>query len=445
LLSSAAVLVSLVVGLALDQGISRFFIEADDEAEKKRIASSVLIYSVLVFGALVPLASPLAGWVAEDWLAGQVPKSTAILVLFFIWVHSIFVVGVNQLRYTFKSVKFALCQIGNVIISTGLSVLFVFFLEWGVAGVFLGQSIGQFIFGIVAIYLGRQHFRFTFHWPSFRKLLIYSLPLVPGTLSFFLMQYMDRIFLNELKALHEVGVYSIGARLASLVNLFLSGFQAAWWPIVMETYRDDGAAIRFRKVFEFFLFSTLFIMLALSLFSKEALLLLTTEQFSKGYVVVPLLVMSAVLSSIAAYFSFGIQIEQKSMYRLAVNIGAVVVNCILNMLLIPQYGIVGAATATAATYLLLAIISMTISQRLFFVPYRWIRVMVGWVLIFGLCTAFTNIHTGLSLGNYAVKITVLLIALIALSKIFDVDFRQILNVRSIGLAKTAPTQDNTNA
>jgi O-antigen/teichoic acid export membrane protein len=155
--------------------------------------------------------------------------------------------------------------------------------------------------------------------------------------------------------------------------------------------------------------------------------------------------MSAVLSAIASNFTFGIQIEKKSMYRLAVNVGAVIINCVLNLLLIPEYGIVGAATATVVTYLILTAISMAISQNLYFVPYRWIRVIAGWALIACVSVAATTFDTAPSPENIALKMAVLLCSLLALSKIFDIDFRQILHLRNLGQSKPAPARDDSNA
>ena len=83
------------------------------------------------------------------------------------------------------------------------------------------------------------------------------------------MQYVDRYVINELKSLADVGIYGIGARLASLVNLFLTGFQGAWHPIVMKTFKEPDAPERFRVVFNYYTFITSAILLLLSLKQKK--------------------------------------------------------------------------------------------------------------------------------------------------------------------------------
>ena len=187
------------------------------------------------------------------------------------------------------------------------------------------------------------------------------------------------------------------------------GFHGAWAPLVMKSFRDDDAQSNFRLVFEYYLFATLMILVVLSLFSEEILLLLTTEEFSDGYVVVPLLILSTVLASIAGYFTYGIQIRKKSQYRLYINLFAVAINCLLNLALIPAYGIIGAGLATCGSYAFLAAAGMMISQRLYHVPYRWFRVFAA--LIFGTLIASSviaaDLPISLSYGLFKLILTVL--------------------------------------
>lgn len=427
LLSILMVLAPMILGLAMDQAVARFYLDAKDELEKKRIASTVLIYNVLIIALLIPLAWPATAWIADVWLDGQIERGTAVMVFIYIWIHSIFITGNNQLRYQFKSKQYAMCHIGNVLLSTALSVLFVFFLGWGVFGVIFGQSIGQLIFGLLSVYLGRESYSLLFHLPSLGKMLSYSLPLVPSTLSFYGMQVLDRIFLNELRELQDVGLYSMGSRLASLVNLFLMGFHGAWSPMVMKTFREEGAKEKFRTVFNYYLFTTLMILAGLSLFSEEVLIVLTTTEFIGGYVVVPLLVLSAVLASIAAYFTFGIQIEKKSNYRLAINVMALIINCTLNLVLIPRFGIIGAALATCLSYAFLAMAGMVISQRLYYVSYRWGRIFFA-ILLSSVVSVFVIVvDVPVSLIFIIAKMLAALGLLIALVWLLNIRYRELLS------------------
>jgi len=376
LLSYVAVLAPLVIGAALDQAVGRYYLDTSlDEAERRRIASTGLFYNVIAFALAALLLAPSAPFLAEHWLHGQVGPGTLWIVLGFIWVQSIFYITTNQLRYMFMARQFALVTVGATVLSTVAGFALVAWLRLGVAGVFIGQALGQAVFSIVALWLARSCYRAVFDTVLLRRMLRYSVPLVPGTLAFFVMQYVDRYILNEMRGLAEVGIYGMGARVASLVNLFLMGFQGAWYPQVMSSFRESGAQARFRSVFEFYLFVTMLLLIVLSLFGREVLLLLTTPEFAQGYVVVPLLVLGAIMASIANYFSYGIQIAEKNHFRMVLNLVALAVSVTLNVLLIPRFGALGAALANASCAVLLAAGSLAVSQRLYPVPYSWPTVL----------------------------------------------------------------------
>lgn len=420
LLSYFSVLAPLVIGLALDQAVARFYIDSDSEQKKKAIASTVLFYNIFIFVIFIPFYSPLAEFLSVQWLAGHVDKETVSLVFLFIWIRTIFYIANNQLKYLFLSKQFAFCNIGNTILSTLLCIIFIIYNKWGVFGIFLGQAIGQGVFALVSICFARKSYALVFDWQTLKKMLQYSLPLVPGTLSFFVMQYVDRYVLNELKGLTDVGVYGIGARLGSLVNLFLTGFQGAWHPIVMKTFREPDAPERFRVVFNYYIFITSAIVLLLSLFGKEILELLTTSEFSKAFIIVPMMVLSAILASIAAYFTYGIQIAKKSSIRLFINASGLLLNIVLNYLLIYRLGIMGAALATTITFVYMAVIGMTISQKLYYVPYNIQNLLLVCFIVTMCSNAILVLPHEISLTMLLFKALLLILSLFIVAKMLDI-------------------------
>lgn len=378
LLSYFALLAPLVIGCALDQAVGRYYLDDTlDETERNRVASTGLFYNVIAFAVVATLLWPTAPYLAEHWLDGQVGPGTLRIVFCSLWIYAIFYITTNQLRYMFLARAFTLITMGNIVVSTLAGLAFIVWLDLGVAGVFLGQALGQLLFSVVTIWLARDCYRAVFDLAILRRMLRYGLPLVPGTLAFFVMQYVDRYILNEMRGLAELGIYGMGARIASLVNLFLMGFQGAWWPHVMKSFREPGAAESFRMVFELYLFVTLVILVGLALFGREALLLLTTPEFAQGYAVIPLLVLGAIMSSIANYFTYGIQIAEKNHWRMWLNLAALAACVGLNLLLIPTFGALGAGLANALCALLLAAASLAVSQRYYRVPYRWPAIFIA--------------------------------------------------------------------
>jgi O-antigen/teichoic acid export membrane protein len=420
LLSYTAAIVVLFMGAALDHAVARFYQEAESELDKKRIASTVLFYNIFIFAVLIPVVKPVAEVLAHGWLDNQVGPETVVLVFIFIWVNAIFYITNNQLKYCFLAKESALCNIGNVIVSIVLGFVFIVYFRWGVFGLFLGQVIGQGLFSLLALYYGRASYALVFHWATLRRMLVYSLPLVPGTLSFYAMQYVDRYVLNDLKGLHEVGLYGIGARLASLVYLLLQGFQGAWHPIVMKSFKDEDAPARFSVVFNYYLIVMLTIMVGLSLFGKEILSLLTTLAFRQGYVVVPLLVFSAIMASIGGFFTYGIQIAQKSHIRLFLNFSALIINVVLAYIFVPWLGIIGAALSTALSFVFLTAVGLMFSQQLYYVPYKWPSIIIAAVFAVAVSNSILFIDFDITIAGITTKAVVVLVVAFVLARLLDI-------------------------
>jgi O-antigen/teichoic acid export membrane protein len=379
LLSYAAMFIPLIFGLALDQAIGRFYIGADED-NQRRIASTVILYYIVVLFFISLAGMPFAGYLAEYWLDNQVDAKTVVMVFVYMWVLSVYYASNNQLKYMFESKNYALTNVGNTVLSAVLGILFTLILRLGVFGLFLGQSISLAVFSLISLYFGRKTYTFVFDWAHFREMTRYSLPLVPSTIAFFGMQCADRYALKELGSLTDVGIYGVGARLASIIQLFLMGFQGAWYPLMIKNHANPEAKDQFRQVFNHFIFIMSAVLIIISLFGKEILTLLATSRFSSGFIVVPLLIGSSILATIANYFSCGIELRKKTIFKTYMNIAGLILNIILNIVFIRHFGLLGAALATFITLLMMAVAGMTISQRLFYVPYEWGKVVVTLVV-----------------------------------------------------------------
>lgn len=431
LLSNMVILLVLLMGCQLDHALARFYHDAADDEERKTLSSSILFFTVFLFVPFIFLAEPVANWLANDWLKGQVSTTTVEIAFGLIWTQAIYVIANNQLLYAFKSKQFAICSIVSTVFSVALGLLFVAYFKWGVAGLLFGQVVGMTMAMLVSLYFGRAHFAWTFDGDKLAQMLKYSLPLVPGALAFYFMQYVDRYALNHFVGIAEVGLYGIGARVAMLINLFLNGFQGAWNPVVMSSYREQGAPKHFKTVFNYYLFAVLMILVGLSLFGEEILLLLTNKTFSQGFVVVPMLLLAAILSSITHYFTYGIQIAKKSGWRLLLNLSGFALNAGLVFLLIPRYGMIGAALATALSFVFMALVGMAISQRYYYVPYRWRRILTATILAVAASNLIFVVDYPIGMEAILVKIAFILSVMLFLSRLLNVK----LDLRQLGRAK----------
>ena len=109
--------------------------------------------------------------------------------------------------------------------------------------------------------------------------------------------------------------------------------------------------------------------------AEELLILLTTPEFYLVANVIPLLVLALLFSNMYVFMP-GIGIRKKTHFIFLISIFAAFINIILNYLLIPIFGILGAALATAIGYFASFLCFVFFSQKLYYVPHKWLGLMV---------------------------------------------------------------------
>ena len=108
----------------------------------------------------------------------------------------------------------------------------------GLAGVLLSQALAGAAAAIAGLVLLRDSWRFVIDRTDLRRMLAFSLPLIPASLSVFVTLYFSRVALRIFGDLDDVANYGMAARLAGFVGLLVIGMQSAVTPLVYNHYRD---------------------------------------------------------------------------------------------------------------------------------------------------------------------------------------------------------------
>lgn len=349
IIATAVSLLSVLLPLGLSAAVFRFYHD-HDEAGKKELVSTGLWYqflgplSVCALGAL--FSRPLS-----TLLFGSTRYSTFMIVsLLTVPFQAMTLMPVTLMRLNFQKIRYNLLVLGRALFQTALTIVLVVFLRKGLMGVFVSGLVSAVLFSAVGFLLTARHIKLTFSFKHFRLLLSFGVPMVPASLSRWIMGAADRLFLVKMTTLHEVGLYSVGFKLAGLQTFLLMAFRLAWSPIAYSIYRKPEAERVFRKVFLYFLLLASTTGMFLSLFSLEALKILTRPAYYDGHQVVGILAFARVLHAAFYMGSMGIVFANKMKYYALSMACAAGLNLLLNSLLVPPFGMMGAAVATAASY-----------------------------------------------------------------------------------------------
>lgn len=370
LLLAIAGLAFLIVPLEISQGSARYFADAKNDASRTTCFSSSFLFTSLAYILFASMAVANAEWIADAIFSDVSLVDAVRLVVLYIVLTGLFYLTQNQLRWELQSVHYAAASVLMTLVGAGASVMAVSALDMGVNGLLIGMSLGSGCGLGYGLWFLRHRVALTIDRSILRSMLSFSVPLVPAGIVIWLGAYADRVLLNYFMTLDDVGLYGMAQRVASIVGLVMVGIQVSLTPLIYSRYRDQTTPAHLAKIFEMFVAFALVIFLLLSMFSRELITLFASERYAGGASVVIFLVPATVLAQMYI-FAPGPGIAKKTSAHLWISLVGTSAALIGGLILVPLFGLSGAAMATLSGSAVAFVAAMWISQRLYPVPHRW--------------------------------------------------------------------------
>ena len=375
IISVTSSVLSVIFAMGITSALFRSYF-LYDEAEKRKMAiSTAFIYLAGTSTILSVLLIGLAGKFSLLLFHSDQYMLCFRLVFLTLFCDTGTQIGMSVLRAKEEAFRYAMVTVARVLISVGLNIVFVVVLHKGVLGILESNAITA---AVIYLWLTLSVIRkagFGFSTDELKRMLTFGVPLIPAGLAASVIFLADRYFLQFLSTSAEVGLYSLGYSFGLVVNgLLASPFLTAWVPFAFSIYKQPDARQTFSRVFTYFVLVIVFASLAVSVLSKEVLAVMATPEFSAAYKVIPLIALSYVVYACYNLLGMGISLEAKTKYMMPIIGAAAIVNIGLNYLLIPDFGMMGAAVAAVASFLVMAILGFIISQKFYAVTYEWGRV-----------------------------------------------------------------------
>ncbi len=334
-----------LVSLNISESILRFSI--DNDCNTDNILSVgfivILIGSILTL-AIIPILRHVPIISSYSW------------VLYIYIVSSIlFAVTINYLRGIEKLTIFSICSIIYAIILSLLSVFFIVILKKGLYGYYSAYSIANVTISITAIIIGKQY-RIFKHFQLKKTLAVqmikFSLALVPNSLLWWVTNSSDRIIITSMLGTAENGLYSIAYKIPSALTIISTIFSQAWlYSAIKEDNSERATKIQlhneiFGKYFSFLVLLGGVVVLLL----KPLLRVYVSESFYMSWEYSPFLILGYIFLSIATYVGTTYYVKKNSVGSMFSALCGALVNIILNIVLIPIFGVNGASIATCLSY-----------------------------------------------------------------------------------------------
>ncbi len=212
-------------------------------------------------------------------------------------------------------------------------------------------------------------------------MLKFGIPYLAAAFTSMMVQVIDVPIVEKLTDTATLGLYRANYKLGIFMMLFVQMFNFAWQPFFLENAKEKNAKELFAKVFTLFLLFSAVSWAFLSLFVEDIVQIeiagrtLLGREFLEGLSIVPIILLAYLFNGLYMNFTAGIYIEEKTKYFPLVTITGAAVNIAVNYTLIPILGIMGAAWATLASYVTMAIGLFIVSQKFYKIDYEYAKIV----------------------------------------------------------------------
>ena len=348
LLNSAIEIVLPLLSAGVVEALYRFSID-DDVPKGELFVNSLLVLGggVVCTGVLCALGSVL--WNMEH--AGSFFVLFCSVCLFKATTQ--LARGLGHVR---RFVAYGLINALAMVVSTYLLLVRA---RLGVEGYLWSFAIGYLVGGLAA-FLGSGEYRllapFRLDRALLRRMLVYSLPLVPNLLSWWLVSVSGRYVVLWGSGVVAAGLFTAASKMPSLINIVASVFQQAWqYSTAREIDSPDRGAF-FGVVMRGYSLATLTVAGLVIALNRPISRVMLQAEFAEGWRYVPLLMLVASFGVISIFFESFYQALKNSGVLMASTALGAVVNVILGVALVPFMGPWGAGLAGAVAYMLVLVV-----------------------------------------------------------------------------------------
>lgn len=373
-----------VVTLQIQTAAFRFLIEARGK-EKKTIITNIFAY-------IIP-ASVISFFIIYFVLYNLAPFTRVMIAIYFlaeIMYQTLgqIVRGLSQNKiYSFAAV---ICSLTNMM----AIIIFLWLLKWGLNGVLLAMALSAALPAIFITIRSNILQDIDFHYvrkDSILQLLKYSWPMVPNTMSMWVMNASDRLVVTFFLGVEANAVYAVAKKIPNILTIAQSTFTMAWQESASLASSDDDVveyySSMFDKVFRLMSAVMILVLICLPILFK----LLIRGDYTEAYIQMPIILLSMFFYSICSYLG-GIYVAEKRTFNVGVTTTvSAAINLIVNLALINFIGLFAASISTLVSYVILSIYRMFNIKKLVKIQYNYklIAITIFILVIFSYMSIFT--------------------------------------------------------
>ncbi|MCM8788428.1 MAG: oligosaccharide flippase family protein, partial [Candidatus Omnitrophica bacterium] len=420
-------ILSIVIDSGLNTAFSIRFYKVSEEENKKNLYT-VLIYNFVILAVFCFVFLLFPG-LLEKLLKVKISFRQELLVFYLILTSIAGRFYTNLLLISKKPKSYFIINTYFFLAVITMSFLFLVVWKKGYFAYIYAYAIAHSVLTIsgMCYFLTayKPELRSLFSRIHLISLLKLGFPLVPNGLLLMLLTYADRYILEKYIDLAAVGIYSAGYVFADKVyTIVINPVGQALTPVSFQTFASSISEYRalLKRIFEgYWLMIEIFLVLYFSVL-REIFKLIVGKQYLEGYNIIAIVIAGTIFWGAANMVGGTVVMREKTNKIFLFSLLSVGLNIALNFLLVPGFGIYGAALATFISYVIYFQLFFSYTQKLVYVPYN-IRLIVnsGLISLFFLIVIISISYLQINIWlRLSAKLVCALLFILLMQKLFHI-------------------------
>ena len=404
LIYGAMIFMNVLVTFGMESAFLRYGAEKES---RKRVFQQIQLL-VTVVSIVLALLFLFSGNLIKPLLSLELDSFHLYeMMLGILVLDAISTVPFADLRLERKAVVFMVLRISNVLINVGLNLYFIIQKSWGIEAVLISNLVASAVTTFAALIITFKGISFSFDTEFIKKTVRFGLPYIPAGIGYGINEVLDRFLINAMdpsdierlygagiSAESLTGIYNASYKLGIFMMLFIQMFRMAWQPFYMSHHKENQAKKVFTQSFSLISMISGILVLFIGLFRAEIAAIpipylhstLIDSRYWSGLSIVPFLLIAYWFQLWYTHFTAGIVLSEKTAILPKATILGAVITLIANVVLLPIWGLNGAAIATLLSYMSMALYMLYQTEKAYPINYPWITALfqilgVGLILI----------------------------------------------------------------
>lgn len=375
LIVTTTTLLTPIISFELVAAVYRWLLDEKEVNEKKKIITTgalIIIRNIIIFNTVSIIAIRLYN-IQYGWLA---------LILINIMLISGFMQ--QTARGLGKNVLFASLGIIQSVIIVVLNLFFILKLEFRVEALFYSSMIA----GIIVIVFAwiKMNFSQYIHFKAYsqkmkKEFLKYSIPIIPGAVSWWVMTMSDRYMITLYLGLEYNGIFAVASKIPALLMLISSIFFLAWKDSAITEFNSPDKNEYYSDVFRHFFRLMATSLVCLTLLTKPILALFISDAFYDSWKYICILLLGALFNAFSLFWSAGYHGAKKTNVILVTSLIGAIINILINFIFIPFIGLYAVVISTVVAFLVTWMIRILYAKPYFKIKLNYKDFLILFPLI----------------------------------------------------------------